>query len=67
MFYGNTISSIIRSNSIVSLHKSDEEISRENRPILHPPATGSELAPTRSVLEVLKEISRKRISSDVSK
>lgn len=64
VFHGNTLSSILRSGSIVGLQKSDEEISRENRPILHPPATENEMAPTRSVLEVLKEISRKRINSD---
>ncbi|XP_055849707.1 nuclear pore complex protein DDB_G0274915 [Episyrphus balteatus] len=63
-FHGNTLSSILRSGSIVGLQKSDEEISRENRPILHPPPTENEMAPTRSVLEVLKEISRKRINSD---
>ncbi|XP_055923512.1 nuclear pore complex protein DDB_G0274915 [Eupeodes corollae] len=64
VFHGNTLSSILRSGSIVGLQKSDEEISRENRPILHPPPTENEMAPTRSVLEVLKEISRKRINSD---
>lgn len=63
-FHGNTLSSILRSGSIVGLQKSDEEISRENRPILHPPPSENDMAPTRSVLEVLKEISRKRINSD---
>lgn len=66
VFYGNTLSSLLRSNSVISLQKSDEELSCENRPILHPPPTESDLAPTRSVLDVLKEISRKRINSDVS-
>lgn len=66
IFYGNTLSSLLRSNSVISAQKSDEEISSENRPILHPPPTENELAPTRSVLDVLKEISRKRINSDVS-
>ncbi|XP_039967166.1 nuclear pore complex protein DDB_G0274915 [Bactrocera tryoni] len=66
IFYGNTLSSLLRSNSVISVQKSDEEISSENRPILHPPPTESELAPTRSVLDVLKEISRKRINSDDS-
>ncbi|XP_054733395.1 mucin-5AC isoform X2 [Anastrepha obliqua] len=64
VFYGNTLSSLLRSNSVISVQKSDEEISCENRPILHPPPTENELAPTRSVLDVLKEISRKRINSD---
>ncbi|XP_036344066.1 nuclear pore complex protein DDB_G0274915 [Rhagoletis pomonella] len=66
VFYGNTLSSLLRSNSVISLQKSDEELSCENRPILHPPPTESDLAPTRSVLDVLKEISRKRINSDES-
>uniref|UniRef100_A0A0A1WVD0 Nucleoporin NSP1 n=1 Tax=Zeugodacus cucurbitae TaxID=28588 RepID=A0A0A1WVD0_ZEUCU len=66
IFYGNTLSSLLRSNSVISIHKSDEEISSENRPILHPPPSENELAPTRSVLDVLKEISRKRINSDES-
>ncbi|XP_014095830.2 ice-structuring glycoprotein [Bactrocera oleae] len=66
IFYGNTLSSLLRSNSVISAQKSDEEISSENRPILHPPPTENELAPTRSVLDVLKEISRKRINSDDS-
>ncbi|XP_004536990.1 nuclear pore complex protein DDB_G0274915 [Ceratitis capitata] len=65
-FYGNTLSSLLRSNSVISVQKSDEEISCENRPILHPPPTENDLAPTRSVLDVLKEISRKRINSDDS-
>ncbi|XP_067647229.1 uncharacterized protein [Eurosta solidaginis] len=65
-FYGNTLSSLLRSNSVISVQKSDEELSCENRPILHPPATENELAPTLSVLDVLKEISRKRINSDDS-
>uniref|UniRef100_A0A1A9VPI6 Uncharacterized protein n=1 Tax=Glossina austeni TaxID=7395 RepID=A0A1A9VPI6_GLOAU len=63
-FHGNTISSLLRSSSVVGLHKSDEEISRENRPIIHPPPTENDMAPTRSVLEVLKEISRKRINNE---
>ncbi|KAI9576083.1 mucin-5AC [Glossina fuscipes] len=65
-FHGNTISSLLRSSSVVGLHKSDEEISRENRPIIHPPPTENDMAPTRSVLEVLKEISRKRINNEDS-
>lgn len=64
MFYGNSLSSLLRSNSVVGLQKSNEDISRENRPILHPPPTENDMAPTRSVLDVLKEISRKRINSD---
>ncbi|XP_013108830.1 uncharacterized protein LOC106088075 [Stomoxys calcitrans] len=64
MFYGNTLSSLWRSNSVVGLQKSDEDISQENRPIIHPPPTENDMAPTRSVLDVLKEISRKRINSD---
>lgn len=66
IFYGNTLSSLLRSTSVISVQKSDEEISSENRPILHPPPTENELTPTRSVLDVLKEISRKRINSDDS-
>ncbi|XP_075144794.1 uncharacterized protein LOC142219911 [Haematobia irritans] len=64
VFYGNTLSSLWRSNSVVGIQKSDEDISRENRPIIHPPPTENDMAPTRSVLDVLKEISRKRINSD---
>ncbi|XP_061392994.1 nuclear pore complex protein DDB_G0274915 [Musca vetustissima] len=64
VFCGNTLSSLFRSNSVVGLRKSNEDISRENRPIIHPPPTESDMAPTRSVLDVLKEISRKRINSD---
>uniref|UniRef100_A0A1A9WDD9 Uncharacterized protein n=1 Tax=Glossina brevipalpis TaxID=37001 RepID=A0A1A9WDD9_9MUSC len=64
VFHGNTISSLLRSSSVVGIHKSDEEISRENRPIIHPPPTENDMAPTRSVLEVLKEISRKRINNE---
>ncbi|XP_073837245.1 uncharacterized protein isoform X2 [Musca autumnalis] len=64
VFCGNTLSGLLRSNSVVGLQKSDEDISRENRPIIHPPPTESDMAPTRSVLDVLKEISRKRINSD---
>ncbi|KAH8375915.1 hypothetical protein KR200_007266, partial [Drosophila serrata] len=69
-FYsGNTLSSLMRSNSLVGvgLKTSDQEqLSRENRPILHPPHPQHECEPTRSVLEELKEISRKRINSGVS-
>lgn len=67
VFQANTRSSILRSGSIVStigFQKSGDEVSRENRPILHP-AVENEIAPTRSVLDDLKEISRKRINSDV--
>lgn len=66
VFSGSTLSGLLRSNSVVGLHKSDEDISSENRPIIHPPPTENDMAPTRSVLDVLKEISRKRINSDVS-
>ncbi|XP_068157680.1 uncharacterized protein [Drosophila tropicalis] len=71
-FYsGNTLSSLLRSNSVVGIvhkagdqqHQGQEQLSRENRPILHPPPTQQEIEPTRSVLEELKEISRKRINS----
>lgn len=62
-FYGNTISSLLRSNSVVGIQSKRTE---ENRPIIHPPPTENDMAPTRSVLDVLKEISRKRINSDVS-
>ncbi|KAH8307876.1 hypothetical protein KR059_001291, partial [Drosophila kikkawai] len=69
-FYsGNTLPSLMRSNSLVgvALKTSDQEhLSRENRPILHPPHPQHECEPTRSVLEELKEISRKRINSGVS-
>lgn len=50
----------------MGLHRSDDDISSENKPIIHPPPTENDMAPTRSVLDVLKEISRKRINSDVS-
>ncbi|XP_046806762.1 serine-rich adhesin for platelets [Lucilia cuprina] len=65
-FLGNTISSLLRSSSVVGLQQSkrNEDLSRENRPIIHPPPTENDMAPTRSVLDVLKEISRKRINSD---
>ncbi|KAM7360767.1 uncharacterized protein ACRADG_007619 [Cochliomyia hominivorax] len=64
-FYGNTVSSLLRSNSVLGLQsKRTEDLSRENRPIIHPPPTEDDMAPTRSVLDVLKEISRKRINSD---
>ncbi|KAH8383812.1 hypothetical protein KR009_010636 [Drosophila setifemur] len=71
-FYsGNTLPSLLRSNSLVGvLRKTNsseqEHLSRENRPILHPPHPQHESEPTRSVLEELKEISRKRINSGVS-
>ncbi|XP_037813714.1 nuclear pore complex protein DDB_G0274915 [Lucilia sericata] len=65
-FLGNTISSLLRSSSVMGLQQSkrNEDLSRENRPIIHPPPTENDMAPTRSVLDVLKEISRKRINSD---
>ncbi|XP_052837515.1 nuclear envelope pore membrane protein POM 121 [Drosophila gunungcola] len=66
-FYsGNTLPSLLRSNSLAGVvHKASEQeqLSRENRPILHPPHPQHESEPTRSVLEELKEISRKRINS----
>ncbi|XP_002031596.2 mucin-5AC isoform X1 [Drosophila sechellia] len=66
-FYsGNTLSSLLRSNSLVGLVQKtseQEQLSRENRPILHPPHPQHESEPTRSVLEELKEISRKRINT----
>ncbi|XP_030373838.1 nuclear pore complex protein DDB_G0274915 isoform X2 [Scaptodrosophila lebanonensis] len=62
-FYcGNTLPSLLRSNSMIGLPKTCEELSRENRPIMHPPPQESE--PTRSVLDALKEISRKRINTN---
>ncbi|XP_055375074.1 putative uncharacterized protein DDB_G0282133 [Condylostylus longicornis] len=68
VFQANSRSSILRTGSIVptvslGLKQANNDIARENRPILHPVAD-SETAPTRSVLEALKEISRKRINSD---
>ncbi|XP_016952533.1 nuclear pore complex protein DDB_G0274915 [Drosophila biarmipes] len=66
-FYsGNTLPSLLRSNSLAGVvHKTSEQeqLSRENRPILHPPHPQHESEPTRSVLEELKEISRKRINT----
>ncbi|XP_017083726.1 nuclear pore complex protein DDB_G0274915 [Drosophila eugracilis] len=66
-FYsGNTLPSLLRSNSLAGVvHKTteQEQLSRENRPILHPPHPQHESEPTRSVLEELKEISRKRINT----
>jgi len=69
-FYsGNTLPSLLRSNSlagVVQKTSEQEQLSRENRPILHPPHPQHESEPTRSVLEELKEISRKRINTGVS-
>ncbi|XP_070137692.1 nuclear envelope pore membrane protein POM 121 [Drosophila bipectinata] len=66
-FYsGNTLPSLLRSNSLVGVvHKASEQeqLSRENRPIMHPPHPQHDSEPTRSVLDELKEISRKRINS----
>ncbi|XP_065722069.2 putative nuclear envelope pore membrane protein POM 121B isoform X2 [Drosophila suzukii] len=66
-FYsGNTLPSLLRSNSlagVVQKTSEQEQLSRENRPILHPPHPQHESEPTRSVLEELKEISRKRINT----
>lgn len=67
VFQVNTRSSILRTPSIVptvNLRKTNSELLCENRPILHP--ADNDLMPTRSVLDALKEISRKRINSDVS-
>ncbi|XP_060647723.1 mucin-5AC [Drosophila nasuta] len=64
-FYcGNTLPSLLRSNSLLGIEKCSDPLSRENRPILHPQPLEHENEPTRSVLEELKEISRKRINSD---
>ncbi|XP_017142116.1 nuclear pore complex protein Nup214 isoform X2 [Drosophila miranda] len=67
-FYcGSSLPGLLRSNSVVGVHKvsnnEHEQLSRENRPILHPHPPQHESEPTRSVLEELKEISRKRINS----
>lgn len=65
VFQVNTRSSILRTPSIVptvNLRKTNSELLCENRPILHP--ADNDLMPTRSVLDALKEISRKRINSD---
>ncbi|SPP83872.1 nuclear pore complex protein DDB_G0274915 isoform X1 [Drosophila guanche] len=66
-FYcGNTLPGLLLSSSVVGVHKANnehEELSRENRPIMHPHPPQHESEPTRSVLEELKEISRKRINS----
>ncbi|XP_034661116.1 nuclear pore complex protein DDB_G0274915 [Drosophila subobscura] len=66
-FYcGNTLPGLLLSNSVVGVHKANnehEQLSRENRPIMHPHPPQHESEPTRSVLEELKEISRKRINS----
>ncbi|EDW59434.2 uncharacterized protein Dvir_GJ10887 [Drosophila virilis] len=63
-FYcGNTLPSLLRSNSLLGVEKVSDQLSRENRPIMHPPPLQHESEPTRSVLEELKEISRKRINS----
>ncbi|ALC45757.1 CG14712 [Drosophila busckii] len=64
-FYcGNTLPGLLRSNSLVGVEPSNsEQLLRENRPIMHPPPLQHESEPTRSVLEELKEISRKRINS----
>lgn len=65
-FYcGNTLPSLLRSNSVLGVEKV-EQLSGENRPILHPQSAHHESEPTRSVLDELKEISRKRINSGVS-
>ncbi|KAH8359150.1 hypothetical protein KR093_004712, partial [Drosophila rubida] len=66
-FYcGNTLPSLLRSNSLLGVDKCSEQLSCENRPILHPQPLQHDNEPTRSVLEELKEISRKRINSSVS-
>ncbi|EDV93462.1 GH25310, isoform B [Drosophila grimshawi] len=62
-FCGSTLPSLLRSNSLLGVEKNTEQLSRENRPIMHPPPLQHESEPTRSVLEELKEISRKRINS----
>ncbi|KAH8294805.1 hypothetical protein KR018_003211 [Drosophila ironensis] len=67
-FYnGNTLPGLLRSNSLAGVvnkaNEQQEQLSRENRPILHPPHPQFDSEPTRSVLDELKEISRKRINS----
>lgn len=67
LYQVSTRSSIFRTGSITpavaGVGKLDERESRDNRPIV-PPAE-NDVNPTRSVLDALKEISRKRINSDV--
>ncbi|XP_037923664.1 mucin-5AC [Hermetia illucens] len=66
LYQVSTRSSIFRTGSITpavaGIGKLDERESRDNRPIV-PPAE-NDVNPTRSVLDALKEISRKRINSD---
>lgn len=79
LYQGNTLSGLLRSGSIVpsvnqqkpNTHTTSKYLNgtvHENQPILHPPVEiNADLQPTRSALEDLKAISRKRINSDVSK
>lgn len=76
VFQGNTLSGLLRSGSIVpsvnhtNAHTTAKYLNgtvHENQPILHPHHSNADLQPTRSVLEDLKAISRKRINNDVSK
>ncbi|KAL5273805.1 hypothetical protein ACFFRR_000514 [Megaselia abdita] len=73
VFQGNTLSGLLRSGSIVpsvnhtnanSTAKYLNGTVHENQPILHPLQNNTDLQPTRSVLEDLKAISRKRINND---
>lgn len=76
LYQGNTLSGLLRSGSIVpsvsqipgpqATSKYLNGTVHENQPILHPAESNADLQPTRSVLEDLKAISRKRINNDVS-
>lgn len=76
VFQGNTLSGLLRSGSIVpsvnhtnTPHSTAKYLNgtvHENQPIMHPLQSNADLQPTRSVLEDLKAISRKRINNDVS-
>lgn len=62
----NTLSRILKCEPKINLNDLERESSCENRPILHPVSVENEIAPTPSVLDVLKEISRKRINNTVN-
>lgn len=65
--HGKTLSRILKGGggSKMNFSEMEKESSCENRPILHPVSMDNEFAPTPSVLDVLKEISRKRINNSV--
>uniref|UniRef100_T1GDR9 Uncharacterized protein n=1 Tax=Megaselia scalaris TaxID=36166 RepID=T1GDR9_MEGSC len=63
VFQGSIVPSVNQSNSNPTAKYLNGTI-HENQPILHPHHSNADLQPTRSVLEDLKAISRKRINND---